>query len=94
MTAIASELRLADHFPRHPKPCAKPADAFFACFSEKGEQPPEGDKDAGKKALAECEPLMRKYDACMFKLEKKKPQQLIRVQEEYRALEKDYKPDE
>jgi hypothetical protein len=125
-------LRLAPHFPRNPKPCRKPAATFFDCFSEKGEQPPDGvsawliliclrfccsssyrdiahtilrfcdstslthscatsvasydqDADAGRKALKECEPLMRKYDECMFKLEKKAPQRLIRVQEEYRV---------
>ncbi|CAM9576629.1 unnamed protein product [Chrysoparadoxa australica] len=79
MTA-QSQPRLSAHFPRHPKECRKPACAFFDCFSEKGLQPEEGDKDAGRKALVECLPLMHAYDSCMEKLEQKKPQRLIRVQ--------------
>ena len=41
-SATMTELRLADHFPRNPKPCRTVAEKFFACFSEKGLQPPGG----------------------------------------------------
>lgn len=40
--ADRAEVRLADHFPRVDKSCKKPATKFFDCFSEKGNQPPEG----------------------------------------------------
>lgn len=39
---MGDTLRLADHFPRQPKPCRAVAQTFFACFTAKGEQPPEG----------------------------------------------------
>ncbi|CAM9470836.1 unnamed protein product, partial [Choristocarpus tenellus] len=70
------ELRLAEHFPLVSKACKKPATAFFDCFSEKGNQPPEGDKDAGRTGLASCEKLMQVYDTCM---EKEPARKLIRV---------------
>jgi hypothetical protein len=35
---MADALKLADHFPRNPKPCRGPADKFFECFSTKGHQ--------------------------------------------------------
>ncbi|CAM9175806.1 unnamed protein product [Phaeothamnion confervicola] len=43
-------------------------------------------QDAGacRRAAQECAPLMAKYDVCMAKVMKKRPQKLIRVQEEYR----------
>jgi hypothetical protein len=36
--AATPDLRLADHFPRAPKACARVSEDFFACFSEKGNQ--------------------------------------------------------
>ncbi|CAM9149972.1 unnamed protein product [Ascophyllum nodosum] len=77
-----AELRLADHFPLVHKTCKGPAGKFFDCFSEKGDQPPEGDASAAKKGLAACASLMTEYDRCMAKVPAKK---LVRVQEEYRV---------
>ncbi|CAN0531379.1 unnamed protein product [Ectocarpus sp. 12 AP-2014] len=75
------ELRLADHFPLVHKSCKKPAARFFECFSEKADQPPEGDAAAARKGLAACASLMADYDKCMSKVPARP---LIRVQEEYR----------
>jgi hypothetical protein len=89
--------RVADYFPRRPKPCQAAADKFFACFSLKGEQQQtalEGkagaDKEAGRRGLAECQKEMKGYDACMAKVLKGKgkgkegEEKFFRVQEEYR----------
>eukprot|EP00752_Nemacystus_decipiens_P011634 g10329.t1 len=79
--ADATELRLAGHFPLVHKSCKKPAAEFFDCFSEKANQPPEGDAAAARNGLSACADLMASYDKCMSKVPARK---LIRVQEEYR----------
>ncbi|TFJ84722.1 hypothetical protein NSK_003754 [Nannochloropsis salina CCMP1776] len=94
MTSQDGELRVGDHFPRHPKACRVPAEKFFACFSSKGEQRAtalEGkagaDKEAGRRGLAECQKEMKAYDGCMAKVVKGKgggKDWFFRVQDEYR----------
>ena len=64
----SSEPTVADHFPRRPKQCAKQADAFFACFTTKGEQPPGGVRCACLSGLHACSSrfgLVSWFEACM-----------------------------
>eukprot|EP00903_Cladosiphon_okamuranus_P020288 g18618.t1 len=79
--AEGAELRLAGHFPLVHKSCKKSAAKFFDCFSEKANQPPDGDATAAQNGLAACADLMASYDQCMSKVPARK---LVRVQEEYR----------
>ncbi|KAJ8600874.1 hypothetical protein CTAYLR_006987 [Chrysophaeum taylorii] len=77
---------LPDFFPLAPKACAKPAAAFFDCFSEKGNQHTQSDPDAGAKGLAECAQTLAAYEQCMTRWRRKTPQPpLYRVPEEYRS---------
>jgi hypothetical protein len=82
------EPKLPPYFPRRPKECARPADAFFACFTEKAVKSDPDDAEAGVRGLQACSKELEKYKYCMdnsktvkAKLEKAR----YRVQEEYRS---------
>ncbi|KAJ1454944.1 hypothetical protein M885DRAFT_520845 [Pelagophyceae sp. CCMP2097] len=81
-----AELKLPGYFPQAPKQCEKPAEAFFECFSTKGEQK-EGvaDPNAGRRALTECASLLTAYETCMTRyIKRNPPAPYYRVPEEYR----------
>ncbi len=81
-----SELKLPSYFPRAPKECTKPAEAFFECFTKNSVKKDENDMEAGKIGLAACTSQLAYYDQCMQKgnILKKVESKTFRVQEEYR----------
>lgn len=85
---MSEQLKLPPYFPRKPKECVRPADAFFGCFTEKSAKVDPDDAEAGVRGLQACAKELEKYKYCMennksvkSKLEKAK----YRVQEEYRS---------
>ena len=85
---MSSELKLPPYFPRKPKECARPGDAFFKCFTEKSTKSNPDDAEAGIRGLHACAKEMEKYKYCMentSSVKKKLDKIKYRVQEEYRS---------
>ena len=79
---------LPSYFPRKPKECVRPGDAFFNCFNEKAVKADPDDSEAGIRGLQACTKELEKYKYCMdnSSAEKKRLDKAkYRVQEEYRA---------
>ncbi len=79
------DLRLGQSFPRAPKQCKSVVDPFFACLLEHGTKKSADDTEAGMRGLAACQKEQKLYDACIARVEAKKPKPFYRVQEEYRT---------
>mmetsp|Transcript_24511 Transcript_24511/g.36056 ORF Transcript_24511/g.36056 Transcript_24511/m.36056 type:complete len:89 (-) Transcript_24511:69-335(-) len=77
-------LKVPRFFPRAPSACRPSADPFFKCLNEHSKKTSDDDVDASKRGLAACTKEMKAYEECMIKYEVKKPEQRMRVQEEYR----------
>ena len=66
MTAQTSaDERMADHFPRTVKPCAKVSETFFTCFFEKSAKRSDDDTDSGVLGLKACLQQKKAYEQCM-----------------------------
>ena len=81
-----TEVRLPGFFPRAPKDCLKPAQAFFDCFSNAAIKKDESDIEAGVVGYNSCKYELKYYEKCMQKgyVVKKTESKLFRVQDEYR----------
>jgi len=83
-----SELVLPSYFPRKPKECVGPADAFFKCFGDKCKKESAEDATSGKRGLEQCELELNRYKVCMEgskSVQAKLAKAQYRVQEEYRV---------
>lgn len=88
---IKGEEKLPGFFPRAPKECARPAQAFFECFTAAAVKKDESDTTAGTVGLAVCSSELKYYEKCMLRgaTAKKTDSKLFRVQEEYRRQKVD-----
>ena len=85
------EGKLPGFFPRAPKECARPAQAFFECFTAASIKKDENDTTAGAIGLVACSSELKYYEKCMRRsaTAKKTDSKLFRVQEEYRKQKVD-----
>ena len=82
------EIQMPGFFPRAPKECKKPAQAFFDCFTAAAVKKDENDTQAGIVGYNACTSELKYYERCMQKsaVVKKTESKLFRVQDEYRKV--------